>query len=313
MNKSYKDLYNSMITTKAIKYILKYNSERQKYIYRPYSHQPIENALDDISNLIIDDTIFYAFTKDEILAMEEDFHILEDLRNAAKYAFSERLPERKKANSDGIVGEILLDIFIQAYEKDSDKLVARAKHTEMNSKKEITGYDALYFTKNDDSINLWLGQAKAGSRQYCQGDIAKDLKTKYTKEYFSDTCYYIKDKGDCEELKDLLKRINRLCFDAQRYGYTSDLKYDKFLEILNEYNVVLKIPCLLAYTKDIYYCKEKLEELIKKEVSSISNYFEKNNFSIDLGLPYEILFYLMPIKDVSYIRQRISDVRKEVT
>ena len=226
MNKTYQDLYNSMITTKAIKYILKYNPERKKYSYRPYSHQAVENALDDISNLIIDDTIFYAFTKDEILEMEEDLHILEDLRNAAKYAFSERLPERIKPNSDGIVGEILLDIFIQAYEKDSDKLVARAKHTEMNSKKEITGYDALYFTKNNDGINLWLGQAKAGSKQYCQGDIAKDLKTKYTKEYFSDTCYYIKDKGDCNELKDLLKRINRLCFNAQKDGYTSDMKYD---------------------------------------------------------------------------------------
>lgn len=60
---------------------------------------------------------------------------------------------------------MLLDIFIQLASQNTQKLIARAKHTEINTKKEITGYDALYFTKDMTGISLWLGQAKAGQKR----------------------------------------------------------------------------------------------------------------------------------------------------
>ena len=104
-----------------------------------------ENALDNLSEMIINDMVFYAFTEKEIVKLNDNIQILSDLRSAAKYAYVERLPKRLNSKSDGTMGEVLLDIFIQLSSTNTKKLVARAKHTEMNSRKEITGYDALYF------------------------------------------------------------------------------------------------------------------------------------------------------------------------
>ncbi|HPK17210.1 MAG TPA: hypothetical protein PKW41_14545, partial [Clostridia bacterium] len=78
-----------------------------------------------------------------------------------------------------------------SYEPNSEKLIARAKHTEVGKKSEITGYDALYFTKNSNAITLWLGQAKAGGQNYCRKGIKDDLNSKFSSTYFSDTAFYI--------------------------------------------------------------------------------------------------------------------------
>lgn len=42
--------------------------------------------------------IFYAFSENEILRLNDDIDLLEDLRAAAKYAYIERLPKEKKQN-----------------------------------------------------------------------------------------------------------------------------------------------------------------------------------------------------------------------
>ena len=41
--------------------------------------------------------IFYAFSENEILRLNDDIDLLEDLRAAAKYAYIERLPKREKS------------------------------------------------------------------------------------------------------------------------------------------------------------------------------------------------------------------------
>lgn len=42
--------------------------------------------------------IFYAFSENEILRLNDDIDLLEDLRAAAKYAYIERLLKEKKQN-----------------------------------------------------------------------------------------------------------------------------------------------------------------------------------------------------------------------
>ena len=160
MSNSYKEIYNKLIGEKFNTVVIRYSPEKGKYEYRGFSHHAEKNALDNIANLIIDDMIFYAFSENEILRLNDDIDLLEDLRAAAKYAYIERLPKREKAKSDGTMGEVLLDIIIQLASQNTKKLIARAKHTEIKNKKEITGYDALYFTKDAEGISLWLGQAK---------------------------------------------------------------------------------------------------------------------------------------------------------
>ena len=194
MGKTYEELYDNLIGEKFRTIIIRYNPQSKRYKYCGYSHKVEKNALDHLSEMIIDDMVFYAFTEREIIKLNNNMQILSDLRTAAKYAYVERLPKRLNSKSDGIMGEVLLDIFIQLSSVNTKKLVARAKHTEIKSKKEITGYDALYFTIEGSEICLWLGQAKAGQKKYCKEDIVKDLQEKYQKEYFADTAFYIADK-----------------------------------------------------------------------------------------------------------------------
>ena len=100
---------NKLIGEKFNTVVIRYSPEKGKYEYRGFSHHAEKNALDDIANLIIDDMIFYAFSENEILRLNDDIDLLEDLRAAAKYAYIERLPKREKAKSDGTMGEVLLE------------------------------------------------------------------------------------------------------------------------------------------------------------------------------------------------------------
>lgn len=312
MGKTYEELYDNLIGEKFRASIIKYDPQSKRYKYCGYSHKVQENALDHLSEMIIDDMIFYAFTEKEILKLNDNMQILSDLRTAAKYAYVERLPKRLNSKSDGTMGEVLLDIFIQLSSANAKKLVARAKHTEMNSKKEITGYDALYFTIEGSEICLWLGQAKAGQKKYCKESIVEDLQVKYKKEYFTDTAFYIADKNEAKELENLLEEINRVCYFAQMRKWSGTQKIDKLVDVLKNNNVKLRIPCLISYTQDIYNDKNKLGQFIIAEMNEIISEFDIKIFPIDIGLDYDIIFYVLPVKDVDYIRDKIVDLKKEV-
>ena len=301
-----------MITDKANAIIVEYSCHSQNFVYKPFSHQTNNSSLDDLYDLVIDNTVFYAFDENEILSLHTNIGILDDLQSAAKYAFAERLPKRTNADSDGTLGEVLLDLLIQAYEPCSQKLIARAKHTEVGKKSEITGYDALYFTKNNENVTLWFGQAKAGGQDYCKGDIKKDLNSKFSATYFADTAFYISTRTSSKELLDIVNEINRLCFIAQRDKYSKDKKAEELFDILKKHNVGIKIPCLLAYTKDIYSDATLLQQEIENCTKYMCSYFDANTYSIGIPLAYDIVFYVFPIKDVPYIRERIVAIKKEV-
>ena len=57
-----------------------------------------KNALDNIANLIIDDMIFYAFSENEILRLNDDIDLLEDLRAAANMRILRDFLKEKKQN-----------------------------------------------------------------------------------------------------------------------------------------------------------------------------------------------------------------------
>lgn len=312
MRKTYEELYDKLIGEKFRASIIRYNPQSKRYKYCGYSHKVEGNALDNLSEIIIDDMVFYAFTEKEIVKLNDNMQILSDLRTAAKYAYVERLPKRLNSKSDGTMGEVLLDIFIQLSSVNAKKLVARAKHTEINSRKEITGYDALYFTIEGSEKYLWLGQAKAGQKTYCKKSIAEDLQVKYKKEYFADTAFYIADKNEAKELENLLEEINKVCYFAQIKKWNSTQKIDNLVDVLVNNNVKLRIPCLISYTQDIYNDKNKLEQYINVEMNDIISEFDIKMFPIDIGLDYDIIFYILPVKDVDYIRDKIVALKKEV-
>ena len=40
-------------------------------------------------------------------------------------------------------------------------------------------------------------------------------------------------------------------------------------------------------------------------------YMDKISYSIDIKLEYEILFWILPVKNVSYVRNKLIDLKKE--
>ena len=68
---------------------------------------------------------------------------------------------------------------------------------------------------------------------------------------------------------------------------------------------------MIAYTKDIYNDEFKLKQKVEQEVDSIMKYMDKISYSIDIKLEYERLFWILPVKSVSYIRNKLIDLKKE--
>jgi hypothetical protein len=307
----YRNLYNDAIVNKTRVIVIEYSSRCGTYHYIPYSHHASEEAVDDLAALIIDNMVFYAFSEDEIVDRHSRIGLLDDLRIAAKYAYTERLPKRLDPNSDGIMGEVLLDLILQVFVPHSQKLLARAKFREINSTNEIKGYDALYFTKNGEEIWMWLGQAKSGVESYCKNSIKDDLNTKYTADYFANTAFYIVDKCNSKELVSLINEIDAMCLECHKAQLNKREKVHRLLALLRERKVKVKIPCLLAYTKDIYTNETLLQSEIERIGSSIFDSFEGENFSIGIGLEFDLIFYIFPIKDVGSIRNQIVTLKRE--
>ena len=312
LSSEYRKIYKTLIADKAKIHIIEYSCLNKNLTYKPFSHKAEDNALDDLCSMIIDNTVFYAFSEDEILKYSSNFNILNDLQAAAKFAFGDRLPMRTNANSDGTLGEVLLDLLMQVYEPHSQKLIARAKYTEMNSNNEIRGYDALYFTKHNNTITLWLGQAKTGAEAYCKNGMKNDLNTKYTSDYFAKTAFYIAQRTDSPELLSIVNELNKTSFFTQKNKWSDDMKAQEVFNIFNKHNVTVKIPCLLAYSKDIYSDPSLLLYEVNRCAEQMEAYFDSLSYTIGISIPYAIVFYVFPIKDISYVRERIIDFKNEV-
>jgi len=96
-NPDYQKIYKRLITDNAKLQIIEYSGCSKTFTYKPFSHQVNIDALDDLYELIIDNTVFYAFTENEVISAISNHGLLGDLKNAAKHAFDVRLPKGKKA------------------------------------------------------------------------------------------------------------------------------------------------------------------------------------------------------------------------
>ena len=114
------------------------------------------------------------------------------------------------------------------------------------------------------------------------------MQEKYKREYFADTAFYIADKNEAPELGELLNDINKICLMAQMKKWNGNQKIEKLFEVLKAKQVKIKIPCLITYSQNIYFDKAKLIET-----------------------SYEIVFYIIPVEDVDYIRDKIIELKKE--
>lgn len=156
-----------------------------------------------------------------------------------------------------------------------------------------------------------MDKLKPEKKKYCTNSIADDLKNKYNKKYFSDTVLYIADKKDTSELDDILNAINGICFESMKCGWDENRKVQEIFNVLNSWNVKIKIPCLISYSKDIYSDEKALVEYINKEITDTLKCFDEMTLDIELNMDFEVIFYILPVKDVDYIRKKIIEMKKE--
>lgn len=300
-NDKYREIYNKEIISKGRGIVFSYEPFSDKFVFAPFSHNIGETAVEDLGELMRHNLFFYAFGENEVVKYYED-NMFATLQESAKYAFKQRLPDRSDIN-DGLPSEALLDLLIQMYMPNAYKFAVRTLFRQ-DDNNEIKGYDSTYFTKDEKEISLWLGQAKLGAESYCKTSIHKDLLEKFKDVYLSRQLFFVCDKPVelTDDAKGLLRIINRLNIASMDEDDKTRAK--KLLECFNSENIMIKIPCLLAYDKsDVYSNITELYAKVKAEAEVIRDYYKKHSYIFE-GFTPEIIFYVFPIESIERLRNK---------
>lgn len=187
LQQRYNEIFNKEIFQKSKGVIFSFLPLQDKFVYQPYSHSVSENSVEKLGVLMRHNLFFYSYGEDEVVQHYEKDHF-KSMEQAAKYAYKNRLPKRADI-TDGLPSEVLLDLLIQMYNPKAYKLAVRTIFRQ-NDNNEIKGYDLTYFSKDEEGISLWLGQAKLGGKEYCKTDIKKDLLSKFKKRLSIKTAFF---------------------------------------------------------------------------------------------------------------------------
>jgi len=295
----YKKIYHEEMLLRSKGIILVYSPLTNKYQFQPFSHNTDVDCVEKLSALMRKNLLFYSYGEEEIIKHYRK-KTFSDLEEGAKYAYINRLPKRLEI-SDGLPGEVLLDLLIQLYAKDAYKLAVRPIMRQ-DDNNEIKGYDLTYFSLQNNEVTLWLGQAKLGGKYYCKKDIHKDLLEKFKKEYLSKKVFFVCDKQvgvteECEKLTDIINKVNIATLNED-----DGLRANALLSCFKGNNIKINIPCLLAYEQaDVYADVSGIYQKIDEELAEVQKYFSKTLFQFE-GFTPQILFYIFPIKCLERLR-----------
>ncbi|MCI8402635.1 MAG: DUF1837 domain-containing protein [Lachnospiraceae bacterium] len=302
----YKIIYQKEMAEAAGEILCSYRPVFKTYEFRPMRHNCgicggsccTEDCGKGLGGLMRRNLVFYCYGEEEIVEGVKNGRFC-DLENAALYAYKKRLPKRA-ALQDGLPGEVLLDLLIQTDEPEAYKLAVRTLFRQ-DDNNEIKGFDLTYFSIRQGKISLWLGQAKMGTKGYCRGGIDADL-MKLEKEYLSRQIYFVADKpvGITEEAKKIVEAINDL--NMRNIRKSNTVQAEELLKHFREKDISIKIPCLLAYGTDgVYEDIKQVEQHIAKEIEGAQKYFAQKKYIFE-GFTPEILFYVLPLKDLKKLR-----------
>jgi len=306
-SKRYKEIYKDKIQDDFNKEIKVYEHEKDVNTYIPFSHNCgmscgnncAHNCYKKLGVLMRNNLIFYCYGESEIVK-KMDEHFFDDFERSVLYAYRNRLPKRA-AKQDGLLSEVLFDLIIQNLFPDARKLAVRTI-LRQDDNNEIKGYDLTYFINNNGNIQIWLGQAKLGSKDYCKKGIGEDLETKYELLYMSKQVFFIADKqselsDEGVALTNTINKVNMINIEKD------DKKRAKaFIQYIKDNNIEIVIPCLLSYEKNsVYKNLEDVEIEIKKEIESIKKYFEGKKYVFE-GFSPQLLYFAFPLEDIDGLR-----------
>ena len=301
ISQKYREIFKREIVDKSKGIVFTFSPVSDKWEYKPFGHGFSQDAVERLAELMRLNLFFYSYGEEEVVKHYEKDHFA-SMEQAAKYAYKSRLPKRADI-TDGLPSEVLLDLLVQIYNPDAYKLAVRTIFRQ-NDNFEIKGYDLTYFTKDNDGISLWLGQAKLGSKDYCKSDINNDLLEKFKGGYLTKQLFFVADKPvsiteDAKEILNAIEGINIRSMDEDDSTLSA-----KLLDYFKNENIRIKIPCLLAYGEEsVYKDPSKVFEMIENETESIRKYFSKHQYVFS-GFSPEIIFYVFPIESIERLRDK---------
>lgn len=296
----YRKIYEKLIVKKSEGIIFSYDPLHDQYEYQPYSHLTGTAGIKSLAKLMRNNLPFYCYGESEIV-QEYARGRLDDLEKCARYAYIQRLPKRQ-GTSDGLLSEVLFDLLIEIFEPQATKLALRTIFRQ-NDNNEIKGYDLTYLSKSgDNTISLWLGQAKMGDYRYCISSIHDDLLSKYTTSYFTKQIYFLCDKpyatsNESKYLLGIVDDLNRSMIDAP-----ADQRERELVKLFERKDISIKIPCLLAYENELLYDNPaNLYLNLCNEIEKVRLFYSKKNYS-SLVLKPHIMFMVFPLSSIEQIR-----------
>lgn len=310
------EIFKQLIGEKIKPMIIKYEPYKDVFTTHPYSHILDVDFEERFTDTVFDSILFYAYEKDEIEKEYQKCH-LDDLRNASRVAYENRVPKTEK-ETDGLLGELTLDCFIKLFFPDIEMLYSRAKYLERRPHKEetverkgheIRGYDGMVFSIENGQKYFWVGQVKTGDWNYCLDGIKNDINKSIIKYYFADAITILCDimravNSTSVELSKIIDDINDIIFDCNSNRAEQT---ERILQYFKQEQIVIRIPCLVMPNESDYADSGRLIDNIKAKTKNAFKDFELvNNDNLDI----EVLLLVFPLRNLNKVRELFLEVRK---
>ena len=310
------EIFKRLIGEKIKPMIIKYEPYKNVFTTYPYSHILDADFEERFTDTVFDSILFYAYEKDEIEKEYQKGH-LDDLREASRMAYENRVPKTEK-EADGLLGELALDCFIKLFFPDIEMLYSRAKYLERRPHKEetverkgheIKGYDCMVFSIENDKKYFWVGQVKTGDWKYCLDGIKNDINKSIIKYYFADAITILCDimravNSTSVELSKIIDDINDIIFDCNSNRAEQT---ERILQYFKQEQIIIRIPCLVMPNESDYDDSSRLIDNIKTKIkNAFKDFVLVNNNKLDI----EVLLLVFPLRNLDKVRELFLEERK---
>lgn len=290
-----KELFKNLIYDKIKPLVVRYDIAGKKFNYDAFSHVQTENINEQLVDVLIDSILFYAFENDE-LENEYRKNRLGDVRKAAIAAYHARVSKTER-KEDGLMGELILDMYLRAIYKDAEILYSRVLYRDRvptkEYKKEIKGYDSICFSCDRNQPKIWLGQVKTGDLGYCLKSIKEDLNKNILKDYLSSSMLIAADIN--RNKKSLMSEIVDGINDIQlNFCTDKDNLYSEMIDYLKEKEIIFVMPAMCVFESKNYKVSE--EAIIAEIESLVKDKLEQFCLENLEELSTEILFVIIPVE-----------------
>lgn len=246
---------------------------------------------DELVGLIRDVAPYFALTAQEIESLEKS--------EWNKQSFT-RISDAHR-NSKGDYGELLLFIILSQF-YDVPKFVTKAR-LRSTTREQIKGFDCAHFSLENDSVTLWLGEAKFYKAM--SGAISSSLKS--LKDHLNDS-EKIKSElrllgGEIEVNKELDSATYSLLKSYVSGGKSLD-KVDIAVPVLLTYDSKSIADFATNHSVDID--SEEFQKVLYQELNNHFKIIYKKDWPSRKNI--RLIFLIVPFESVSDIKEKIEHV-----